>query len=56
MSYMIIVWSMVITFIVCTIAHFIGKKFGYIFGDKATIVGGIILIIIGLEIFITGII
>ena len=46
----------VITFIICTIAHVIGKKFGYILGDKATIVGGIILIIIGLEIFITGII
>ena len=34
----------------------IGKKFGTKLSNKATIFGGIILIIIGLEIFITGII
>ena len=33
----------------------LGKKFGTIFANKATIIGGIILIVIGLEIFITGI-
>ena len=33
----------------------IGKKFGTKFSNKATIFGGVILIIIGLEIFITGV-
>lgn len=43
-----------ITFIICVVAHYIGKKFGDKFGNKAQIFGGIILIIIGLEIFIKG--
>ena len=45
-----------VTFITCIISVIIGKKFGTKLGNKALIVGGIILIIIGLEIFITGII
>ena len=45
-----------VTFIICIISVIIGKKFGTKLGNKALIVGGIILIIIGLEIFITGII
>ena len=45
-----------VTFIICLIGIFLGKKFGTIFSSKATIIGGIILIVIGLEIFITGII
>ena len=45
-----------ITFGVCLFGVFVGKKFGSKLSDKATIIGGIILIIIGLEIFITGII
>lgn len=44
-----------ITFVICFIGIIIGKKFGTKFGNKATIFGGIILIIIGIEIFITGI-
>lgn len=45
----------VVTFVICMTGLAIGKKFGTIFSGKATVLGGIILIIIGLEIFITGI-
>ena len=45
----------VLTFIICFIGLFLGKKFGTVFANKATIMGGIILIVIGLEIFITGV-
>lgn len=44
-----------ITFILCVIGVFIGKKFGYKLKNKASILGGIILIGIGIEIFLTGI-
>ena len=44
----------VITFAICVAAVFIGKKFGTKLGNKAILIGGIILILIGLEIFITG--
>ena len=43
-----------VTFVVCYFSVIIGKKFGMKLGNKAMIVGGIILIAIGLEIFITG--
>lgn len=43
-----------ITFILCITAVFIGKKFGTKLGNKAEILGGIILIAIGIEIFISG--
>ncbi|MDD6054786.1 MAG: manganese efflux pump [Clostridiales bacterium] len=46
---------MVITFGLCVAGVFIGKKFGTKLAGKATVVGGIILILIGLEIFLTGI-
>jgi putative Mn2+ efflux pump MntP len=45
----------VITFAICVAAVYIGKKFGTKLGNKAEIFGGIILILIGIEIFITGI-
>ena len=45
-----------VTFVICIFGLLIGKKFGTKLSNKATIFGGIILIIIGLEIFITGII
>jgi len=35
---------------------FLGKKFGTKFAGKASIFGGVILILIGIEIFVTGII
>ncbi len=46
----------IVTFIICTIGVVLGKKFGTIFACKASIFGGIILLIIGVEIFISGII
>lgn len=42
-----------VTFGICIAAVYIGKKFGTLFANKATIAGGIILIAIGLEIFFT---
>lgn len=45
-----------VTFAICTAGLIIGKKFGTKLSGKATIFGGIILILIGIEIFITGII
>ena len=44
-----------VTFVICMAGLVIGKKFGTKFANKATIFGGVILIFIGLEIFITGI-
>ena len=45
---------MFITFGICIVAHYIGKKFGDALGQKAELAGGIILVLIGLEIFVTG--
>lgn len=45
----------VITFLVCLAGLILGKNFGAKFAHKATVFGGIILIAIGIEIFITGI-
>lgn len=45
----------VITFIICFLGVYIGKKFGNKFSDKAELIGGLILIIIGIEIFLTSI-
>jgi putative Mn2+ efflux pump MntP len=47
---------MIVTFIICLTGIFLGKHFGTKLSNKATILGGIILILIGFEIFITGII
>lgn len=46
----------VVTFIICMVGLFLGKKFGTKFAGKASIFGGVILILIGIEILITGII
>ena len=43
----------VITFGLCLVGTYIGRKFGNKIAGKATIFGGIILVIIGLEIFIS---
>ena len=43
----------IVTFFISFASVFIGKKFGTIFENKATIAGGIILCAIGLEIFFT---
>ncbi|MBQ9742755.1 MAG: manganese efflux pump [Ruminococcus sp.] len=44
-----------VTFIICVTGIIIGKKFGTKLSGKASILGGLILILIGTEIFITGI-
>ena len=41
----------VITAILCTIVLFIGKKLGSLLGDRAEMVGGVVLILIGLKAF-----
>lgn len=45
----------VTTFILSFVGVLIGKKFGVLLNNKASILGGIILIVIGLEIFFSGI-
>lgn len=45
----------VITFIICMAGLIIGRKFGTKFADKASVFGGVILIMIGIEIFVTGV-
>lgn len=45
-----------VTFVICFAGLIIGKKFGDILKNKAYILGGIILILIGLEIFIKGVV
>lgn len=42
-----------VTFVICTVGLLIGRRFGTVFAGKASILGGVILIGIGLEIFIT---
>ena len=41
-----------VTFVICMAGLIIGKKFGTKLSNKATIFGGIILIVIGIEIFV----
>ncbi len=45
-----------VTFVICMAGLYIGKKAGTRLAGKAGILGGAILILIGLEIFITGVI
>ena len=45
----------VTTFIMCIFGLELGRKVGKAFSDKATLFGGCILIVIGLEIFIKGV-
>ena len=44
-----------VTFLICVIAVYLGKKFGTKLSGKATIFGGCILVFIGIEIFVKGI-
>ncbi len=44
-----------VTFLICAAGLAIGKKFGTKMSGKASVFGGVILILIGLEIFLTGI-
>ena len=45
-----------ITFVICFIGLFIGSRIGTRLAGKASILGGVILIAIGIEIFVKGII
>lgn len=45
----------IVTFIICMAGLTIGKQFGTKFAGKASILGGVILIAIGIEIFVTGV-
>ena len=45
----------VVTFFLCYAGVWIGKKFGTKLAGKASILGGVILIAIGIEIFLTGV-
>lgn len=44
-----------VTFVICMVGLTIGKKFGTRLSNQAAILGGVILIAIGLEIFIAGV-
>jgi len=43
-----------VTFVICMFGLGLGKKFGMRFANKAEVLGGIILIFIGIEIFVKG--
>lgn len=43
----------IVTFAICTAGVIIGKKFGAKFSGKAPVLGGLILIFIGIEIFVS---
>ena len=45
----------VVTFAICMGGLAIGRKFGTCMAGKASVLGGVILILIGIEIFLTGI-
>lgn len=45
----------IVTFFICLAGIAIGKKFGTKLANKASVFGGVILIVIGMEIFITGV-
>ena len=56
--FMALVCSLIVatvTFFICEAGLAIGKKFGTKLSGKASVLGGVILIGIGLEIFISGI-
>lgn len=44
-----------VTFLICMGGLMIGRKFGTRLAGKASILGGVILILIGIEIFVTGV-
>lgn len=45
----------IVTFFICTAGLWLGKKFGTKLSGKASILGGVILICIGIEIFLKGV-
>ncbi len=55
MAFVCSVLVAVTTFVICMAGLLFGKKFGDRLSDKATILGGLILIGIGIEIFVKGV-
>ena len=45
----------IVTFIICMFGVWAGKKFGNMLSSKATVLGGVILVCIGIYIFVKGI-
>lgn len=45
-----------VTFGICVLGLYLGKKFGTKLAGRASVFGGLILILIGIEIFITGLV
>lgn len=56
MAFVAVLIIAIVTFGICLLGLFLGKKFGTKLSNKATIFGGIILILIGIEIFVLGVI
>ncbi len=57
-AFMAVICALIIaavTFVICMGGLVIGKKFGMRLGQRASVFGGVILILIGIEIFLTGI-
>lgn len=46
----------IIAFTICLLGFFVGKKFGSVLTEKATICGGVILMLIGVEILVLSLI
>ena len=44
-----------VTFCICLPGVYLGRKFGTVISGRATVLGGVILVVIGLEIFLSGI-
>ena len=44
-----------VTFVICLIGLHLGKKIGTKFAGRGNVLGGVILIVIGIEIFVTGV-
>ena len=55
MAFVCAVIIAVVTFFICVAGVVIGKKFGTRLSNKASVLGGVILIGIGIEIFISGV-
>lgn len=51
-----VIFIMLVTLFMCIVGFLLGKKFGKILGSKSEILGGVVLIIIGLEIFVMAVI
>ncbi len=45
----------VVTFVICLLGILAGRRFGILLSHRAEIAGGVILVLIGIEIFLTGI-